>query len=518
MLIALIFLVNLLVIGIAFFLRWRGWRTAHIWMILVFISLVGWLLFILVKLENFSPLVLPNWMAIGDMPVLLQFQISANNWPFAFSFLTAIPIFLLTGIARLDVRNDLKFWSAGILFISIAFLASLAADLWSVVIFWTALDLLEVFYQLVIFKEPDYSQLQRSLIVRFFGGLLLIFVTATLSTASINPVLVGLSESGSVMVFIAALLHSGVFPFKQTPSTVQSPQTEWILRGLVKLIVLMASFSLLVYFPKPNLSFIINTALQIVTYLFIFRVGLIEITSKEKEADSQWTFFLAGFIVFLYLNSANLEFWLPALFLTSVFLLVYSHRSRSTMLFPLIMTLLVSSAPYTVNSIGSRAFLFDEFRISILGVIPPLVLFLGHFFKTTIQYHKDFSEIESIYQVVYLFGLLLLILASGVISFKFIEPLQREVAHWWVGVIVVSLLAGLYILQRKRKIKLPNTSKLYFSVSAQKFLSLDWIFRLSAQIEKRLKNLAAGFSNLFEGAGGLLWALVLLVLILTVLR
>ncbi len=518
MLIALIFLANLLVVGIAFFLRWRKWRTAHIWMILVFISLVEWLLLILIRIENFSPLALTDWMTVGDTPVSLLFQINAKNWPLAFSFITTIPALLLTGIARLDVRQDLKFWSAGILFLSIAFLASLAADLWSVVILWTALDLLEVFLQLVVFNETNHTYFQRSLIVRFFGSLMLIFVTASHSTSSINPMLSGLSDSGSILIFLAALLHSGILPLRQLKTTNHLTHNEWIISDLVKLVILITSFAIFIYFPKPTISFFAATILQIVTYLLIIRIGLSEIADIEKKSEFLWPLFIAGFIVFLYLNSANFEFWLPALFLPSIFLLVYSHRNQSTIFFPLIMTLLVSGLPYKLNSFGSRAFLFEDFRLVILWVLPLLVIFLARFLKKSLQNHKEFSGIESIYQIVYLFGLLVLTLSSGVISFKFNAPFQMESNQWWVGVIVVSLLVVFLILHRSRKFHNPFGSKLDMTGLTQKVLSLDWVSRFTDLVEKRLRNLAASFSNLFEGAGGFLWALVILILILTIIR
>lgn len=518
MLIALFFLVNLLVIGIVFFLRWRGWRTAHIWMILTFISIIEWLLLILIRIENFTPFVAAGWFSIGDTPVIRQLHIVEANWPLAFAFVSTIPTFLLTGIARLDVRRDLRYWSAGILYISIGFLAVLTADLWSVVIFWTALDLLEVFYQLVVFNEQEQGQFQRSLIIRFLGSLLLVFATASLSSSSINPSLGGLSGSGGALVFVAAFLHSGILPLKQTAATDHSPQSEWILKRLIKLVILMASFSILIYFPNAAFSFIVLAALKVSSFLLVFRIGLDGITRTEKVTESEWFLFLAGFIVFLYLNSANLEFWLPALYLPSAFLIVHTLRSRSTPLFPLLMILMVSGLPYTVNAVLSRAFLFEEFRLSILWIIPPWVFFLMHFYGKSVQREKELSDIESIYQIVYLLGLLQLILTTGVISVKYLVPAQSEFALWWIGVIVLSLLTGLIMLRKNGKLKLPFSSKTDSSGSAMSILSLDWIFSSGSGIERRLKTLAASLSNMFEGAGGFLWALVLLVMILTVLR
>jgi hypothetical protein len=49
------------------------------------------------------------------------------------------------------------------------------------------------------------------------------------------------------------------------------------------------------------------------------------------------------------------------------------------------------------------------------------------------------------------------------------------------------------------------------------FLSFQWFFNFVTFIENKGRGLINGFSGLMEGEGGILWALVFLVLIFSVL-
>lgn len=518
MLISLIFILNFLAVGGAFFLRWRGWRTAHIWMILVSFSLIQWLMLILIRIENINPLIISNWFSIGEIPVGLQFQVTTRNWPIAFSILTAMPALLLTGIARLNVRKDLISWSGGIIFIGISILTVIASDLWAVVIFWTVFDLIEVFYRLVIMPTSDQSGLQRSLVLRFLGSLLFIYNTALLSSSGINPLVANISGEQSALFVLAAVLHSGVLPLNQSGDLVQGSQTEKIIHRLVKILLLTTSISILSFFSAPDLQFPIDLGLYVLLFILLIQFGIQLNLGKIEEFNEKWQFFIMLFIVLLFYNFGNLGFWIAAFFISSLFLILYTHRNKSSIIFPLLLLVLISGLPYSLNAFGVRGFIHTDFQIPLIFMIVFLSLFLGRFLRTIKQERDEIEEMEPLYQIVYLSGLLVMVLSTGLIAFKNIGTPQEEFSFWWLGMFVL-LLTGLFIfLFTKKNLKILDRLKPDRSAITIKILSLDWFFNIGDAAAKRMKNLAAGFSGLLEGAGGLLWALVLLVLILSILQ
>jgi hypothetical protein len=110
------------------------------------------------------------------------------------------------------------------------------------------------------------------------------------------------------------------------------------------------------------------------------------------------------------------------------------------------------------------------------------------------------------------------VLSAGLISFKFIEVTQVEISLWWIGVFVVLIASILVFLSSRGNKIFYSASKIARSSAELQISTLQWLFDLTKVIENRLRNLISGFSRLLEGPGGILWALVFLVLILSILR
>jgi hypothetical protein len=111
-----------------------------------------------------------------------------------------------------------------------------------------------------------------------------------------------------------------------------------------------------------------------------------------------------------------------------------------------------------------------------------------------------------------------IVLSTGLIAFKYFGPPQDELSLWWLSVFTLLLTGMLHILSTNKNIRIPFGLTMDQSAITTKILALDWLFTLGDAAAKRIRYLAVGFSNLLEGAGGLLWAIVLLVLILSILQ
>jgi hypothetical protein len=258
--------------------------------------------------------------------------------------------------------------------------------------------------------------------------------------------------------------------------------------------------------------------LSILLFFLLIQFGIQLNSGKIEEFNEKWQVFNTLSIVFLFYNFGNIVFWITVFYISSIFLILYTHRNKSSIIFPLILLVLISGLPYTLNTFGVRGFVNIDFLIPIFFSVIFLSLFLGRFYMAVKQEREEIEAMEPLYQIAYLSGLLVIVLSAGLITFKFIGSPQEELSLWWLGLFVL-LLTGLFIfLSTKKNIKIFSRLKLDRSAVTIKILSLDWLFNLVGAIAKRMKNLATGFSGLLEGAGGLLWALVLLVLILSILQ
>jgi hypothetical protein len=76
----------------------------------------------------------------------------------------------------------------------------------------------------------------------------------------------------------------------------------------------------------------------------------------------------------------------------------------------------------------------------------------------------------------------------------------------------LSVVAVVVILQR-RKIRVPESA----IVGLDSVFSLRWLYHLLQRIFYSLRGIAGFISGLFEGEGGIVWALVFVALIISVI-
>ena len=99
--------------------------------------------------------------------------------------------------------------------IAFSFLALISADLWSIVLLWTILDLLELSFHRLILNDVNDKIYFRKFIIKSLGSILLIWNIASLSSSGFNPLVNGIvSSSPNTSIFIASLIHSGIFPLR----------------------------------------------------------------------------------------------------------------------------------------------------------------------------------------------------------------------------------------------------------------------------------------------------------------
>jgi hypothetical protein len=187
----------------------------------------------------------------------LRIALNSQNWILVLSLLAFNLSFFLTGIARLDVKNDLKSWIFHLLLVAFSFLALISADLWSVVLLWTILDLLELAFHYFILKEVNGKNFYRKFIFKSLGSILLIWNIAFLSKSGFNPLVNGIiSSTPTTSIFIAALMHSGIFPLNRESKRIAEEKSPELLKTVFSVSSFVVSFSLITSLPMPVMFFI----------------------------------------------------------------------------------------------------------------------------------------------------------------------------------------------------------------------------------------------------------------------
>ena len=519
MFISLFFIIHILVIGIAYFFKFRGYRTSQIWLLFVSTFLIEFLLLILFHPEDIRSFAIENWFNVGVISVTLGFEVDLLNWPLFLSYITILLAFFFTSIVNLDTQADLKMWSILITMITLASAAVLASNLWTVILFWTALDILEIYYRLVMEKKHHSPTFQSAIVFRFLGSFIFLFNTALLARLGINPSFGNLKAINPNFFLISAFLHSGVLPIEKYSSSKDHSETERIIDDGFRILLLFTSFSIMLHIPAPIYNLQMEFIVSILLLFIMIIIGLSLLLINESSSDiSLILLFIANFLFYMNLHGADhtLIFWMVGFFLSIFSLRFYTLRNHSSFIFPLMMVLMLSGLPFSLNAFGARGFYWQKFDTFHLLLSIPLVVFLGGLIKSILAKNNDLQQFDHVYQTIYKVGLFIPVFSSTVVIYRFFVSIENEIIYWWSGLMMVFALVGVAFWLKSSK-QIVSTSRFYNSMHSLLFqvLSFNWLSGLTSFVEEILNRIVNGFSMLLEGTGGILWAIVLLILILS---
>ncbi len=517
----LFFILCLLSAIACYFLKIRGVRTAYIWMVLVFICISIWFTLILFPIDRLSPLIIKDWLKFRETSINLHFAFTSQNWLLVLSLFTINISFLLTGIARLDIKSDLKNWIFQLLLIAFSFLALISADLWSVVLLWTALDLLELSFHRLVLNDANEKVYFRKFIVKSIGSIILIWNIAFLSKSGFNPLINGIvSSSPNTSIFLASLMHSGILPLNVKSRTLSEEKSSDLLKQLFDVINFLVSFSLVSNLQVTELPFVLSFVISIGSYILIIFSSMQWALAKDNSQS--FDFFLlyeTGIFIFLYLSGAAryIIFLLVMLTISIMWLKMFSHRSKSLLVFPVICLFLITGLPLSLNAYGPRGFIGEGLSVGLIVSFSAHILLIFGFLRRAFDGNEKFHDLESWYQVAYLIGLFLPFQSAAAIIFKSKIDMAVEFQHWWIGLVMTILGISGYLFSgrkiNKQVLEINNPQKRPIF----QFLSFDWIFDNLTFFENRVWGFVNRFSGLMEGEGGIMWALVFLILIFSLL-
>jgi len=516
----LVFLL-LLAAAISVFLRQRGIRTAYIWLVITSICLVVWLLLVLIPVDSAKPFEIRDWFQLGGLSVTLQFGINRQNWPLIFTVSAFNLSFFLTAVVRLDIRSDLKYWLVQLIMTSLAILALSARNIWTLLIMWTALDILNFFYHFQVSKSAYTIQIFRSLIIRFVGSMILVWNIAGLQPGGINSPLDLMSLEAGLSLFFAALLHSGILPLNVRDDTSRT-ETDQIVRRGFKGIIFVTSYAFVPLLVAPEISmlsgFLVRLIAVIVTGIFAYQWMV-------RKSLAGFEFLLAavsGVLFLLYLtgsSTASIFLLLTAMFLMT-WLTIFTHRGKSLFVFPVLAFLITSGLPFSVFSMGSRGFFYQGENLESYLLLVPFGFLLAGFLVKGMEKQKEFQELEPWYQAMYLTGIFLFIFSLLMIVVNQITSFSAEIESWWMGLGAAVFSVALFAyVERKNRVGLSADFSSDTKIGGiTRLFSLNWLFKVFTFAREKSAKIISAFSQLLEEDGGVLWAIVLLILMISLIR
>jgi len=521
MLIAGIFIIFLLTMLTAFVLKRRGVRMAYIWLILTLLGFVVWLLLLVIPHDRINPFEINNWYQITDYQVGLRFHLDQSNWTIVFSLFTFHLAFLLTSLARLDIRTDFKFWIMEAGQIALTYAVLTAGDLRTLILTWTALDMADLFYWLFVKKTVDNTKIFKPYVFKLIGSLLLILNIARLAGTGQSLLLEKFPSTASVSLFFAALLHSGILPVMKHEKSARF--MENFLDFSTYFFSYLTSFFLIIYLPAHSLPMLLNSVMALLFLVIVFYFGNKWLKALD-EISGAYDLLVAfsGFFAYLFLSNYQIQLvnWLVILIICLTWLLLYTHRSNMVVLFPVLMLFSLSGLPFSLVSYGSHGLFSQGISFSAILLLVPHILILTGFIRLLFLKRNRLGKLEPWFQAIYMAGLFLPILAISAIILNAITSLIDELVFWWMGMFVTIAAIGLYFWLEGQEKHAPKDKESENTKTDRlsNFLSLKWMYTISSFLGARVGVFVTGFSQLLEGEGGVLWAIVFMALLITLLR
>ena len=131
------------------------------WLIAVIGALAAWPLTILIGRNIPESVNMINWQSGTLFPAGIGLVIDPISWPFAVSLVTLVLAVILTDAARATEADWLN-WAGSLLLTSLGFLVVLAANPLTLLLTWTALDLVEMG---VLLNQVSASRVRRQVIM-----------------------------------------------------------------------------------------------------------------------------------------------------------------------------------------------------------------------------------------------------------------------------------------------------------------------------------------------------------------
>lgn len=508
--ISLLLMVNSLGLGL---LRLALKKFSFHWLLTLGVAVVVWILAILGRASLPGEITLGEWQSPEMFIGTPGFILDEISWRLIVALTTLHLSTLLVGGQEAGSARWRR-WAGISAYTAVGVLAVSAGNPLTLMMAWTWLDFLElIIYLFYISRDDQRQQVFRIIGVRL-AGIFLVIAAGVYSSSGFAQL--GFEHLGAnviYLVLIAAYLRLGIYPL--APPLFEDSSLRRSLGTIFRLVA--ASAALI-----PTLR--VGPALQISGMganwqaVWLIFTGSLAIygglawffSEDELTGRPGWVLGLASLSIAAAIGGmpASGLVWALALIFSGGLLFLADVRERMSRWVVLLGGIGLTMLPFTPSWDGFRIFTLPSLPSKVLYILTISALISGYFIKSNTASRGHPAE-ENWINIFYLSGLVLL--PSTHFGLGIFQNVQRAESSFfsWFGRMAVLLLsfAGIYWRQRGGAAPRWMTSLLDAALS---FRWLSALFRFSFSI---LNAIISFVSQLIEGKGGVLWAILWLVII-----
>jgi hypothetical protein len=496
-------------------LHWMRPEFRYTWLIAAGGSLASWGSVLAWQFRLPLGFQLPRWEPVSLFLESLSFTADTLTWPFAFSIATLILAMTLTAVARENFPAPIP-WAAALVLGGLGLLAVLADNPLSLLMIWSAIDLVELIAQLRSIDGPQPSEkVVTAFSTRIAGTGVLLWANMVSVSAGTPLNFQNAPPQAGLYLLLAAGLRLGVLPL-HLPYASESA----IRRGFgsaLRLISAASSLILLARIPSTSVvSVFTPLLLSLVTLAAIYASWMWLRAPDELTARPFWLIGLASLAMASALrgNSIGAAAWSCGLILSggALFLSSAHHIWLSRALWIGMWGITALPLSITATGWGSNIRIFwPVWPFLLLAQALLLAGYLRHTTRPILRTNLETLDRAAFY--VYPIGIGVL-LATVLLLGLWGWGGALKVGAWLPALFGV-LLGGLTIwLTPRLRVLTPLRAHWVQPAAAS---GMDWFFRGLWGIYRLLGRLSNSFTTILEGDGGVMWTLLFLVLFISLL-
>ena len=496
-------------------LRFVPRGTGFAWLFSVFCSLAAWIVFLASK--NNLPFLFTGQLFsdIAIDTVFPAFQIDLIVWPMILSVLAIVAGTILSSATRIGFGATTFEWIGVLLLGVIGTGACASQNVLTTLVFISLLDLFEVFLTLTSPKQDNGKYL---FLFWRLASLLILFAVYSLSSqapqSSSDWEMLG--PIPAQLTLIACIMRMGISPVKSVTGTPCDVNNGIDLsRNLIGLVI---SVTIVVQLPvfSGNNFFLLFLLLFL---LVSMTAKLLRIRSNGTESNLVlWQSFGGSVICaeYLYGYSASAIMFLIAFIPISYVINQVYRQGKFFLIIGVLASICFSGLPFTPNSMGLNGFTTSGVIPGSLFVIILIPLFFLVISIILSETRVDY-DIERWAATISPLGSLVLVISSWLI-FLLWQPNTFTMVFSIQGLIITLGGVGVFIAVKYKLFNLQPQLLKIGGFSKSILTRLNPIQNSTYKPSYSIINKAYAFIiNLFESDGGILWAILCLVLIITII-
>jgi len=394
----------------------------------------------------------------------------------------------------------------------ICYLTVLSDNVYTFLLFWTLIEIFWITYSVLnqAVAERDI-QLILPIVVRLGSPLLLIYAALISMEEGINANFSGFITAAGPILLLAGVFGLIVLFLGAETTTIKGERVD--LERILRLLPAAVSIMLITRGAEIMDPILVQPGLKIIIAVLSMLLGLFSIISTSRELSIKiWSYGVIGLIAAsaLYFSSSSSLSWGMVLLLPGV-LIYQSYRSKTQLIVALVIAS-IGTIPLPFLPAWNGSGLFTHGVSGVMFAVAAGTLFGGILSKNISLVNEEEVPSEPI-PLLYILSPIILLITQVVIALEYNllgsskKFLSIPISVW----IPVFLIVLIYIFGEK--IPIINSFRIQENIqSARRLISM-----IASGTARNVNQAVVLFTKLFEGEGGLIWALLIGFLLLTLI-